>query len=146
MVGHLRSLNSEDDQCGMASPRQETNTEKALERIQRIDNEIRGNYLVATSYLEHNIVEAIASHFYPNPRSGEVKRRDLLWFILMNHTFSFKSKVATYTALIRKYYPDIWQRHSKEIKKLNAIANYRNVLAHAASALPEEDLMKKSVD
>lgn len=123
-----------------------TLVEKRLAEMNRLDNEIRGNYLVAASNLEHNIVEGIASHFYPNPRSGDPKRLDLLWFILRNHNLGFRTKVAIYRALIEKHYPDLWSKYSREINQLDDVAKYRNMLAHAGSALPDTDLSKKTVE
>jgi hypothetical protein len=116
--------------------------EEKVAEIDRLDNEIRGNYLVATTNLEHNITEAIASHFYPNPRSGNPKRLDLLWFVLTNHSLGFRVKVAIYTALIRKRYPELWKKYAEEIRKLEGVAKFRNMLAHAGPCLPDEDLSK----
>jgi hypothetical protein len=116
--------------------------ERRLAEIHRLDNTIRGNYLVATSYLEHNMNEAIASHFYPNPRSGDPKRLDLLWFILTNHSLGFRVKVAMYKGLIKKRYPELWKKYASEITKLEGVAKFRNMLAHAGSVLPDEDLSK----
>jgi hypothetical protein len=126
----------------MAKQTSDPEVERKISEINRLDNEIRGSYLVATSYLEHNIDNAIASHFYPNPRSGDPKRVDLLWFILTNHSLGFRTKVAIYTALIKKRYPQLWKKYSSEITELEGVAKFRNMLAHAGSALPDEDLSK----
>ena len=126
----------------MAKRIRDTEVERKLSEISRLDNEIRGSYLVATSYLEDNISDTIASHFYPNPRSGDPKRVDLLWFILRNHSLGFRTKVAIYTALIKKRYPELWKEYSSEIAKLEGVTKFRNMLAHAGSVFPDEDLSK----
>lgn len=120
--------------------------DKRLRRISRIDHDLRGGYLVAVSNIETYVNFAIESHFFPNFMDHDQTRLDLHWFVMEHSGLSFRTKVSILIALLKARYPDIWKAHSTDLRRLDKVAEYRNLLAHASSVLPSVNLEETDVD
>jgi len=101
-------------------------------RVERSDIQFRGKYILETALVDSYMTNAIANHFF---LKGNPKRSDLM-LILSNHDITFRTKEIIYRAILKKRYPDLWKEHSRDVKKLKDIAEYRNMLAHWGSIPP----------
>jgi len=99
-------------------------------KIERLDIQSRGKYILETTLVESHMTNAIANHFF---LEGDPKRSDLMSILAL---FTFRTKQIIYKAMLMKHYSDVWKEYSRDIKKLKEITDYRNRLAHWGSIPP----------
>jgi len=101
---------------------------------------LRGEFLNGTAWLDVLLTD-ILSHYFCSE-----KHRRLLFFTEVAGPTTFRAKTLLLEKILRHEFPDILSQHPKLRERLDALREFRNVLAHNHLDTSAQSLVKLKPD